>query len=37
MDVSEAFLPQVERHGRLSIASGPAPIAFDSQGDLLPF
>jgi hypothetical protein len=37
MDVSEAFLPQVERHERLSIMSGPAPFAFDSKGDLLPF
>jgi hypothetical protein len=37
MDVSEAFWPQVERHERLSIMSGPAPFAFDSKGDLLPF
>jgi hypothetical protein len=37
MDVSEAFLLQVERHERLSIASGPAPLLFDGKGDLLPF
>jgi hypothetical protein len=37
MDVSEALLPQVKAHDRLSIVSGPAPLAFDGKGNLPPF
>lgn len=37
MDVSEALLPQVKAHERLSVASDPAPLAFDNTGNLLPF
>jgi len=37
MDVSEALLPQVKAHERLSIVSGPAPLTFDSKGSLPPF
>ncbi len=37
MDVSEALLPQVKAHERLSIVSGPAPLTFDTKGSLPPF
>jgi len=37
MNVSEALLPQVKAHDRLSIVSGPAPLAFDGKGNLPPF
>jgi len=37
MEVSEALLPQVKAHERLSIVSGPAPLAFDAEGNLPPF
>ena len=37
IDVSEAMLPQVKADDRLSIASGPAPLAFDGKGNLPPF
>lgn len=37
IDVSEALLPLVKAHDRLSIVSGPTPLAFDSKGDLPPF
>jgi hypothetical protein len=37
MDVSEALLSVVKAHDRLTIASGPAPLSFDGQGNLPPF
>jgi hypothetical protein len=37
MDVSEALLPLVETHDRLSIVSGPTPLTFDTTGNLPPF
>jgi len=37
IDVSEAMLPQVKADDRLSVASGPAPLAFDGKGNLPPF
>ena len=37
MDVSEALLPLVKTHDRLSIVSGPTPFAFDTTGNLPPF
>jgi hypothetical protein len=37
MDVSEALLEEVRKNGRLSQVTQPATIAFDSNGDLLPF
>ncbi len=37
MDVSEALLPEVKANERLSVVTGPAPLAFDSQGNLPPF
>jgi hypothetical protein len=37
IDVSEAMLPQVKADDRLSVVSGPAPLAFDAKGNLQPF
>ena len=37
MDVSKALLEEVRKNGRLSQVTQPATIAFDSNGDLLPF
>ncbi len=37
LDVSEAMLPLVKAHDRLSIVSGPTEFAFDSTGNLRPF
>lgn len=37
MDVSEALLEEVRKNDRLSQVTQPATIAFDSNGDLLPF
>jgi hypothetical protein len=37
MDVSEAMLFLVKAHDRLAIASDPAPLAFDDNGNLPPF
>jgi hypothetical protein len=37
MDVSEALLPEVKAHERLSVASQPAPLLFDDRGNLPPF
>jgi hypothetical protein len=37
MDVSEALLPLVKAHDRLTIASDPAPLVFDNTGNLPPF
>jgi hypothetical protein len=34
MDVSEALLPLVKAHDRLTIASDPVPLAFDNTGNL---
>jgi Domain of unknown function (DUF362) len=37
LDVSEALLPEVQARERLSVASQPAPLVFDDQGNLPPF
>ncbi len=37
MDVSESLLSEVKAHDRLSIVTQPAPLAFDTQGNLPPF
>jgi len=37
MDVSESMLSLVKARERLSIVSGPAPLAFDNEGNLPPF
>jgi hypothetical protein len=37
MDVSEVLLLEVKANGRLSVVTQPAPLAFDAQGNLLPF
>lgn len=37
LDVSEALLPEVKAHARLTAVTDLAPLAFDSQGNLLPF
>lgn len=37
MDVSEALLPVVKGHPRISIAGGPMPLSFDAKGNLPPF
>jgi len=37
LDVSEALLPLVQGHERLSIATQPAPVIFDAKGNLPPF
>lgn len=37
LDVSEALLPEVHARERLNVASQPAPLVFDDQGNLPPF
>ena len=37
IDCSEALLGEVKAHPRLKAATQPAPLAFDSAGNLLPF
>lgn len=37
MDVSEALLPEVRAHERLTMVTEPAPLAFDDTGNLPPF
>jgi len=37
MDVSEALLPEVKVHERLTAVTQPAPLAFDAGGNLPPF
>jgi len=37
IDVSEAMLPEVKTHARLSIVSDPKPMTFNKKGNLPPF
>jgi hypothetical protein len=37
IDVSEAMLPEVKAHARLSIVSDPKPLTFNKKSNLPPF
>ena len=37
MDCSEALLPEIKAHARLSVATDPAPMTFDAEGNLPQF
>jgi hypothetical protein len=37
MDCSEELLPEIREHGRLSVATDPAPMTFDAEGNLPQF
>jgi hypothetical protein len=37
MDCSEALLPEIKAHARLSVASDPIPMTFDGEGNLPQF